>query len=337
MNTGNQNQIETNELNNNARSVFEESIDSLSAEDISAGGRRSKGVGLANAIVRYIIIYVSMTVFFVSLLMIGRSIYNYQKASEVYDDISDYFNSENGDFFESNSAVKQLKKEKQSPKTPDFATALMSGGSAEDTQEGEVLNENFELVKAKLHYLATKNPDLYGWIKVDGTAIDYPLVQAEDNQYYLNNDFYGEYLPEGSIYVDYRCDDIMDNQNTVIYGHNMVNGSMFGSIPKYLRRSFFDENKYVTLTTFDGIYKFEIFAIYETDMYYSYIKPDFATDLEFVEWAERMRDNSVFVKSDLEFDKDDRILTLSTCTNGYYIYRYALQAVLVEYTEYGGE
>lgn len=317
--------------------TFEESLDALRPEDISEGAAKVSRRGIAGRLVRYLLLYVCLTVAFVCIIMIGRSFINYQRANALYGDISDYFNSE--EFLLSlDGALDRSKKSAASPSTPDFKTSLEADQNQAATVPGDDYNEEFELVKAKLNYLKMRNPDLYGWINVEGTGIDYPLVQYTDNDYYLNNDFYGEYLPAGSIFVDYRCDtDLLENRNTVIYGHNMLNGSMFGEIPKYLKQSFFDRNRTITLTTENGIYTYEIFSIYETDMYYSYIKTSFQSDEQFLEWTYRMRDNSIFVQNDLEFDADDHILTLSTCTNGYYIYRYALQAKLVDYVEYGGE
>ncbi len=322
----------------NESTSFEKSLDELRPEDISDGAAAIRRRGTASSLIRYFILYVCLTAAFVCIILIGRSFINYQRANALYGDISDYFNSEEFALI-LDSAIEPSRKSVSSPHTPDFKTSLETEQSQPSTvAPSDDYNEEFELVKAKLNYLKMKNSDLYGWINVGGTNIDYPLVQYTDNDYYLNNDFYGEYLPAGSIFVDYRCDtDLLANRNTVIYGHNMLNGSMFGSIPKYLKKSFFDENRTITLTTPKGVYTYEIFSIYETDMYYSYIKTSFQSDEQFLEFAYRMRDNSIFVQKDLEFNADDRILTLSTCTNGYYIYRYALQAKLVDYVEYGGE
>lgn len=138
-------------------------------------------------------------------------------------------------------------------------------------------------------------------------------------------------MPAGSIFVDYRCSDtIMKNHNTVIYGHNMINGLMFNNVTKYLDEKFFNENPYIEISTPDGIYKYEVFSIYQTDMYYSYIKTDFTSHRQFVEFAYEMKANSLYERKGMEFSETDRIVTLSTCTNGYYTNRYCLQAKLID-------
>jgi sortase B len=109
----------------------------------------------------------------------------------------------------------------------------------------------------------------------------------------------------------------------------MTNGLMFKNVTKYLDEKFFNENANIEIATLEGIYTYEVFAIYQTDKYYSYIKTDFTSHKQFVEFANEMKSNSLFERKGIEFTETDRIITLSTCTNGYYNDRYCLQAKLI--------
>lgn len=185
-----------------------------------------------------------------------------------------------------------------------------------------------ETMKAKLNSLTLKNPDTYGWIYVPGTTINYPIVQGTDNDYYLNHSYDGKSLVVGSIFADYRGNkNILRNYNTVIYGHNVTNGSMFNHVTKFLKESVFNDTL-IYVYTFDGAYVYEPFAIYETKYDYQYFRMEFTSGEDFVDFAYEMQANSKFNK-DMTFTETDRIITLSTCTNGAMNARYALQAKLV--------
>ncbi len=186
-------------------------------------------------------------------------------------------------------------------------------------------------IREKLIEYKQANPEIYGWIKVDGTGIDYAVVKGGNNDYYLNHTVTKAYNENGSIFADFRCEDsIINNRNTVLYGHNSVyRNQMFNQITKFLDKSFFTENKYITVYTIDGIYRYEIFAVYETYSTYSYSKIYFETDEEFIDWCTEMKGNSVFERKTRRFTGQSKIITLSTCTNGYYSRRYSLQGRLV--------
>ena len=121
--------------------------------------------------------------------------------------------------------------------------------------------------------LSSINSDYQFWINVEGTNIDYPVVQGSDNDFYLNHDFNKNYLPAGSIFLDYR-NDFETDYNTVIYGHHMRNSTMFGQMEKFKKEDFFEKNKTITLTSKDDIYEYEIFAIgvYDADFGYNTVK-----------------------------------------------------------------
>ena len=103
-------------------------------------------------------------------------------------------------------------------------------------------------------------PDVCGWLTLDGTAIDYPVVQGESNFTYLNTDVYGSFALAGSIFLDVDCDADFSGRYSLLYGHHMENGRMFGDLDKYKDGTFFRQNTTGTLTLPGGSYRLEVLA-----------------------------------------------------------------------------
>ncbi|MBQ3100553.1 MAG: class B sortase [Clostridia bacterium] len=257
-------------------------------------------------------------VFVFSLWSIVDTFIGYRQAEDIYGSLADSMLS-----LDSNSAF--------GSNLPDSVTVPF-GTKISNTDAGTIDNALYERMKIRIAALKEQNPDICGWINIPGTKnVSYPILQASDNDYYLNRDYRGQNLNAGSIFLDYRCDrDFNGNHNTVIYGHNMQNGMMFSELISFLDESFFKENKYVYLYTEYGVYTYEIFAVYKTDYRYKYINTDFTSHEEFVNFAYEMKGNSRFVREGIEFDENSRIITLSTCTNGLRTDRYCIQALLVD-------
>lgn len=181
------------------------------------------------------------------------------------------------------------------------------------------------------------NADIYAWIYIPNTKIDYPVLQhPEDNLYYLNYNIDGTKGYPGCIYTEnYNTKDFTDH-NTVIYGHNMKNGTMFAGLHKYEDSKFFEENPYVYIYTPDEVYVYQVFAAYEfSDAHILYNYPS-DTDAAFSSYLEEVMDvrsmNSNF-NSDIEVTGTDRIVTLSTCISNKPNNRYLVQGLLLEIDE----
>lgn len=203
--------------------------------------------------------------------------------------------------------------------------------SAEETIEKEPLNIPVDFKK-----LQKKCVDIYAWICIPGTDIDYPVVQREgDNTYYLDHTIEGKKKAEGAIFTeDYNNKDFQD-PHTVIYGHNMKNGSMFRQLHKFEDRKFFQENNEVLIYQPDQILHYQIFAAYIYDdrhLMMSFDCNDKEVYEDYLESIFEQRGMSVNVDDSVEVTADDRILTLSTC-NGNNDERYLVQAVLVSIEE----
>ncbi len=208
----------------------------------------------------------------------------------------------------------------------------------EETQEAEEEPEE-EGVEIPIDFAALQeeNPEVYAWITVPGTNVDYPILQHDgDNSYYLNHDIDGKEDIAGAIFTeDYNSKDFTD-PNTVIYGHNMKNGSMFRTLHNYSDRSFFDENRDVTIYMPDKILHYEIFAAYLYDSRHLLLSFDFQDQQVFAQYLSDVRarrDMNSFVDTSIEVTSEDRIITLSTCYAGMADRRYLVQAVLVSIEE----
>ena len=158
------------------------------------------------------------------------------------------------------------------------------------------------------------NPDYVGWIILEGTPINYPIVQAEDNDYYLHRLFDGTSNFSGTLFADYRSEDLFVSGNTIIHGHNMKNGSMFAGLLKYREEWFYNSHKTFSVYTAEGEIVYEVFAIYATDPVSTSYITEFASDEEYVAWLNLMYEQSV-VKPPVELTADTQVLTLSTCIN----------------------
>ena len=181
----------------------------------------------------------------------------------------------------------------------------------ETVTEREVLDEYKNLLK--------KNQRLIGWLKIADTNIDYPVMQTEDNEYYLDHNLNQEYDKNGSIFMDKDCDTLNESTNYILYGHNMRSGQMFGNLDKYEDKSYYEDHKYIQ---FDTIYekgKYEVMYVFrskvygETEIvfkYYQFI--DAYSEQEFDSYMKEMAAIS-FYDTGVTAKFGDQLLTLSTC------------------------
>lgn len=167
------------------------------------------------------------------------------------------------------------------------------------------LNENNSLVELSYNY-----SDVRGWIELDGTKIDYMVVQASDNSKYLRKSIDNRYTIAGMLFMDYRCPKELEF-NTIIYGHNMKNGTMFADIEKYADFDYFETHQEGTFYYLDQVYELEVIAYMKVSSTDGVI---YNTSIEKEEFLNELRSKSVH-QNDFEFDDIQKVLTLSTCTN----------------------
>ncbi len=189
----------------------------------------------------------------------------------------------------------------------------------EETDEEEIPDEDDEGLVIQNKYIASLlaiNPDVVGYLKVNNTNIDYPVVTAEDNVYYLKKNLYQEDDQNGWIYMDFRNSDKVLNDNTIIYGHNMYySGVMFGTLHRALNASWYNnpDNQIISFDTMYATMKWQIYSIYTIPKTSDYLKVSFATDAEKEEYITMTKNRSIH-DFGITVTASDYLLTLSTCT-----------------------
>ena len=175
--------------------------------------------------------------------------------------------------------------------------------------------------------LLSVSGDVVGWIYMEDSPINYPVVQGEDNLEYVKKLADGSYNSAGSIFMDYRNISDFSDRNTIIYGHRMNNGSMFGTVVNYKDQEWYDAHPRCLIMTPEENFVVEFFAGYVAELDEEAWKLGFESDEEFAEWVDAAIAASDF-ESDVRPEPGERVITLSTCTrfNGYT--RYVLLGVL---------
>ncbi len=311
------------------QSRFAKSLSEFSFADTGAASRpRRRGPD----ILRLGTITILCVICAASSLSLIRNVYDKYRSEKIYDNIASGVNNAfniGSDTQTDNGIVTLLASDTQSPFTPTMEDIIKNGLSSGANQSERSYAAELERMRASLNSLKNINPDIYAWISVPGTSINYPVAQSDDNVYYLDHAYTGDNLVNGSIFADYRCAPyIPNNRNTVMYGHNITSGAMFHAVEDFFREDVFNNSK-IYIYTFDGIFVFKPFSIHETSYDSGFIDTYFESDEKFVAFLNELRDKSD-VKSDAELNADSRILTMSTCTNGVSTRRYALHSVLVE-------
>lgn len=161
--------------------------------------------------------------------------------------------------------------------------------------------------------LGQKYDDFVFWVYIDNTSISYPVVQAADNDYYLRKNIEGKENLSGTLFLDYRNDELMEEGNNIIYGHNMQNGTMFGGLKKYSEKSYYESHRMIYTYTETEVTAWKIFSVYETTTDNYYIKTNFNKNPNlYYEFIRGLQKNSLYA-SDMELTSADTVLTLSTC------------------------
>lgn len=247
-----------------------------------------------------VIIVIASLAALTAAFMIFKTARDYKAASDEYDSLRQYASEEvsTTDTVEKVSDIKPIELEEAEERKE-----LKSNENREDFPEMEV---DFKALREK-------NPDTVGWLYVGSCGISYPIVQGEDNDYYMNHTFEGTVNSSGAIIMDYRDDKYLKDWNTFIYGHNMKNGSMFGSLKKLLNdETLYDSDPYIYVYLPGYIYRYKIFSYYKD-------KPDskmYWTADTLQEYRQYIRDALSLSVRDLgvETSEENNMVTLVTCS-----------------------
>lgn len=216
----------------------------------------------------------------------------------------------------------------------DYFDAQLAAGLANMPEKSEETKEAEEidfwanaLADTDLNSLRKVNEDVVGWITIPGTEISYPILQAEDNEYYLNHTWNRDKSSVGSIFMECQLKPDLHSFNTILYGHKMRNGSMFGSLSNYTSVDYFKEHPSIYLVMDDGVYRYDIFAAHEVKTRSIVYRININTRKRRNNFIDFCLENSVF-DAGITPTVEDKILTLSTCTGNGHATRWVVQGVL---------
>ena len=240
-------------------------------------------------------------IFFLSVFLISiNQVYNWFKDNKEIDKLSNQTIE--------NTSIKEKKDNKNTEKV----------NPPEDKANDYWDYIKMNLLEVNFNNLIAKNSDTVGWIQVKGTNINYPIVKTTDNNFYLNHAFDKSKNEAGWVFMDYRNDAVNFNQNTIIYAHSRLTGSMFGSLKNILDSSWYSnkENHIIRLSTPTENTMWQVFSVYTIPKESYYITPTFNTDEEYLKFL-----NTIKNRSEVEFsgtvNTSDKVLTLSTCKDNF--------------------
>lgn len=236
---------------------------------------------------RKIINIILVAIIIVCLSIIGYKYYNYNKDDKLNSEIQDLQPVINEDSDSDNNSSGENDGQDQS-------------------KEGNYVNS------ANEEELKSINSDYKMWIQIENTNINYPVVQGSDNDYYLKHNFRKESNISGTVFVE-SANDIDNDKNIILYGHNMRNGTMFNNITNYKEESFFNEDNKISIIMNNTLYEYEVFSVYVKNVSEVNLAIGFASEDEFINYAYNEAEESLY-KKDVDFSAEDNLITLVTCS-----------------------
>lgn len=236
---------------------------------------------------RKIINIILVAIIIVCLSIIGYKYYNYNKDDKL------------------NSEIQDLQ--------PVINEASDSDNNSSGENDGQDQSKGGNYVNsANEEELKSINSDYKMWIQIENTNINYPVVQGSDNDYYLKHNFRKESNISGTVFVE-SANDIDNDKNIILYGHNMRNGTMFNNITNYKEESFFNEDNKINIIMNNTLYEYEVFSVYVKNVSEVNLAIGFANEDEFINYAYNEADESLY-KKDVDFSAEDNLITLVTCS-----------------------
>ena len=211
------------------------------------------------------------------------------------------------------------------------AAASSSSVSSEKTSS----KSNDDKINGKVNFteLWKTNTDIYAWITIPNTNVDYPILQTDgDDSFYLNHNYKKQYEFAGSIYTEKLNSKDFSDPMTVVYGHDMLNGTMFRTLHNFHDPNFFANNPYIYVYLPDRTLTYEIFSAYVYDdrhLLYSFDFNDKDVFADYLEYATNPDDSMMCNRRDVDVTADDKVITLSTCIGNMETSRYLVQGVLI--------
>ncbi len=194
------------------------------------------------------------------------------------------------------------------PVSPEDADDSSAGADSETGEEAGTLQ------RIDLASLQEINNEAIGWIEIPDTKISYPLVHTADNSWYLTHTFNGDENSSGSIFVETSNSADFTDLHTIIYGHNMKNGSMFGTLKKYKKQSYYEKHPYIYIDLADGTHCYQIFSCHEAETSDISYTIGYAQDDVYQAFLDELTASSLY-DTGVSVSTSDSVITLSTCTN----------------------
>ena len=259
------------------------------------GNKRQKAVWTG-------VMYAALIGIIVLLAFVAYHLYSQWKAEQAYQDVQE---------------------EVQEPEEPEFT-------GERDGEEAELPDDIFRDMGNPINFkkLRRINKELYAWIRVPDTKIDYPIGQNKRNDFYLNHDMYKEPRFAGCIYTEKANSKDFEDPNTVIYCHNMIGGTMFSNLHNFRDKKFFKKHPYFYIYTPKYIMVYQVFAAYTYDDRHILNSFDFSKEKVFRKYIRnifKVRSMDRHLREDVEVTTDDKIVTLSTCIGNETDKRYLVQ------------
>lgn len=194
---------------------------------------------------------------------------------------------------------------------------------------GEIPEENAEqgFLQVDFNKLEEINPDIIAWIEIPGLEISYPVVQGKDNEYYLHHLITGEKHKSGSIFMDFHNQEDLSDRNSIIYGHNMKDGSMFGTLDQYQEQSLYQNYPCFYMYVPGYVYEYQIFSCYEAPTDHPAYTYAFADSEDYGVFLETLQRSAMY-DTGTTVTRENQIVTLSTCVNTRKDYRYLVHGKL---------
>ena len=241
---------------------------------------------------------------------------DYKKGSDEYENLNNQYVQTNAPTAPTGPAQKNIISGPEEAEDPDpvKVQAVVDAATKETVVENTEQKELPMMINpVNFQELKAVNEEVVGWIRIGALNVSYPICQAKDNEYYLHRTFEKADNFAGCIFLNAGNSPYMTDQNTIIYGHNMKNGSMFGTLKKLGDQATYDSNPYFWVFSPDFIYQYRIFSCHVVSSSGETYNTRF-TQAEFQSFIDRMLGDSGIDNHSMKVGTDDRITTLSTCT-----------------------
>lgn len=162
--------------------------------------------------------------------------------------------------------------------------------------------------------LSDINADLIAWLKIPNTVIDYPIVRNPNDEYYMTHNFEKRENDGGTIFAESVIKNPFEDENTILHGHNMRDGSMFAALNKYKEEDFFKNNNNIYISTKNVSYTYQVFSAYVEKVSSEPYKYSFPSNEDYVEFLRELKNKSMFYTDEYNLTEKDKIITLSTCS-----------------------